>query len=117
MVRFLSPSFIIFLSLGFSLLISLKAKKAVSFYNDIKPIFQSSCNGCHQPAKKKGDYLMTEFSSLLKGGETGEVAVLPGYPEKSYLLDQITTDGDGLSEMPKGKNCLLYTSPSPRDRG
>ena len=92
MARILSPSFIIFLTLGSFLLVSLKGKKAVSFYNDIKPIFQSNCNGCHQPAKKKGDYLMTEFSYLLKGGESGEVAVLPGYPEKSYLLDQITTD-------------------------
>lgn len=104
MARILSPSFIIFLTFGSFLLVSLKAKKAVSFYNDIKPILQSNCNGCHQPAKKKGDYLMTEFSSLLKGGESGEVAVLPGYPEKSYLLDQITTDEDGVSEMPKGRN-------------
>ena len=51
--------------------------KPVSFYKHIRPIFQAQCNGCHQPAKKKGDYIMTEFAALLKGGEEA-VAVVPG---------------------------------------
>ena len=34
-------------------------KKLVSFHKEIKPIFQANCNGCHQPAKMKGDYLIT----------------------------------------------------------
>ena len=50
----------------------------VSFHKDIKPIFQANCNGCHQPAKMKGDYLMTEFVALLEGGETGKIAIVPG---------------------------------------
>ena len=80
-----------------------KQAKKISFYKDIRPIFQEHCNGCHQPAKMKGDYLMTEFPSLLKGGESGETAVVPGKAEISYLIDQIKTDKDGFSEMPKGK--------------
>ena len=85
--------------------VSARGKEAdkISFYKDIRPIFQEHCNGCHQPAKMKGEYLMTEFASLLKGGESGEVAVVPGKPEISYLVDQIKTDQDGFSEMPKGK--------------
>jgi mono/diheme cytochrome c family protein len=51
--------------------------KPVSFYKYIRPIFQAQCNGCHQPAKKKGDYIMTDFAALLKGGEEGH-AVVPG---------------------------------------
>ena len=78
--------------------------KEISYHKDIFPIFQTHCNGCHQPAKMKGDYLMTEFSSLLTGGETGKAAVVPGFPEKSFLIDQITKDKDGFAEMPKGKN-------------
>ena len=49
----------------------------VSFYKEIKPIFQANCNGCHQPAKMKGDYLMTEFASLLEG-ETVNRLWFPG---------------------------------------
>ena len=76
----------------------------VSFEKDIKPIFQANCNGCHQPAKMKGDYLMTEFAPLLTGGETGKVAIVPGKPEKSYLYEQIKLNKTGESEMPKGVN-------------
>ena len=64
-------------------------KPSISFHKDIKPIFQANCNGCHQPAKMKGDYLMTEFVALLEGGETGKIAIVPGKPEDSYLFDQI----------------------------
>ena len=78
--------------------------KKISFYKDIRPIFQEHCNGCHQPAKMKGDYLMTEFSSLLQGGESGKKAVVPGNPDSSYLIDQIKPDKAGFSEMPKGKD-------------
>jgi mono/diheme cytochrome c family protein len=78
--------------------------KKISFHDDIRPIFQANCNGCHQPAKMKGDYLMTHFLSLLKGGETGKSAVVPGKPFDSYLIDQIKINPDGSSEMPKGKN-------------
>ena len=52
------------------------AEKIISFQKDIKPIFQANCNGCHQPAKMKGDYLMTEFVALLEGER----------PEKSQLF-------------------------------
>jgi hypothetical protein len=33
----------------------------VSFSKDIYPILQANCMGCHQPAKKQGGYLMTDF--------------------------------------------------------
>ena len=52
----------------------------VSFYKQIRPILQAKCTGCHQPAKAKGDYIMTDFAKLLEGGEEGH-AVLPGDPE------------------------------------
>ena len=75
----------------------------VSFEKEIRPLFQAHCTGCHQPAKVRGGYLMTDFASLLKGGESGETAVVPGKPELSYLIDQIRTDENGVAEMPKGK--------------
>lgn len=79
-----------------------KAADKVSFYRDIRPIFQRHCNGCHQPAKASGEYVMTDHASLLKGGETGEVAIVPGKPETSYLIGQITPE-DGEASMPQGK--------------
>ncbi|MCA8985040.1 MAG: DUF1553 domain-containing protein [Planctomycetaceae bacterium] len=75
---------------------------AISYHTQIKPIFQAHCQGCHQPAKPQGQYVMTSFEALLKGGESGERAVQPGQPDASSLLEQITpTNGEAL--MPKGK--------------
>ncbi len=81
------------------------AADQVSFYKDIRPIFQAHCQGCHQPAKASGDYVMTTFDRLTKGGESEEAAIVPGKPASSYLLDQITPAGD-KAEMPKGKKPL-----------
>ncbi len=70
----------------------------VSFYKDIRPILQANCAGCHQPAKAKGDYIMTDFAKLLAGGEEG-AAIIPGKPEESNLL-ALATPADGKAEMP-----------------
>ena len=82
--------------------------KPVSFYKHIRPIFQAQCNGCHQPAKKKGDYIMTEFAALLKGGEEA-VAVVPGKAAESNLLKLIKPDAHGKAEMPQKADALHAT--------
>lgn len=74
--------------------------KPVSYYNDIRPIFQANCVGCHQPSKDNGDYVMTDFNRLLAGGEDA-TAIVPGKPDESYLIEEITPDADGDAEMPK----------------
>ncbi len=79
--------------------------KPVSFYKHIRPIFQAQCNGCHQPAKKKGDYIMTEFVALLKGGEEGG-AIVPGKAAESNLLKLIKPDEKGKAEMPQKADAL-----------
>jgi WD40 repeat protein len=45
---------------------------------------------------------MTEPALLLKGGESGEAAIVPGELAKGYLLQQIRPK-DGQAEMPKGQ--------------
>ncbi len=82
-----------------------EAAKPLSFYKDIRPIFQAHCQGCHQPAKARGEYVMTVFSKLLAGGQSGQPAVVPKQPDKSFLLEQITPH-DGKAKMPEGKKPL-----------
>ena len=74
----------------------------VSYYNQVRTIFQARCQGCHQPAKSGGGYVMTEFSKLVAGGESETAAIIPGKPDDSYLMELITPQ-DGKAEMPKGK--------------
>ncbi len=82
------------------------AKSAVSYFRDVRPVFQEHCQGCHQPAKRGGAYVMTSFAELLKGGESEAVAIVEGKSADSNLLDQITPDKDGKAAMPKEKPAL-----------
>ncbi|MFG0335654.1 MAG: DUF1549 domain-containing protein [Maioricimonas sp. JB049] len=77
----------------------------ISYYKQIRPIFQAHCQGCHQPAKSSGAYVMTTFERLVGGGESEEPAIVPGKPDESYLVDEITPV-DGEAAMPKGKPSL-----------
>lgn len=79
-----------------------QAEAPVSYHRDVRPIFRAKCQGCHQPAKPLGGYVMTEHALLMKPGETGFEAVVAGKPQDSYLLDQITPGEDGsAAAMPK----------------
>ena len=79
--------------------------RKISYDKDIRPIFQTHCQGCHQPSKKGGDYVMTDFSLLLKGGESKETAIVAHKPAESYLIHRISKT-DGAAEMPQGKKPL-----------
>ncbi len=78
----------------------------VSYYNDVRPIFAQHCNGCHQPAKAQGVYITSTHAEILRAGETGKPAVVPGKPEKSNLLEQVKVHANGKAEMPKGRDPL-----------
>ena len=81
------------------------AAAAVSYFRDVLPILQANCHGCHQPAKASGALEMASFRSLLAGGESGLPAIVPGKPDESHLIDQITPT-DGEAAMPQDKKPL-----------
>ena len=73
----------------------------VSYYKQVRPVLQGACHGCHQPAKAKGGFVMTEFAALVKGGEEDGAAIVPGKPAESALVKNITPGPEGKVEMPK----------------
>lgn len=81
------------------------SQRTVSYHRDIEPIFRANCQGCHQPAKAQGEFVMTDFAALLQAGESGEPGIVPGKPEESYLLEQIIPI-DGEAAMPKKGKAL-----------
>ncbi len=72
----------------------------VSYAKAVEPLLRDKCQGCHQPAKPQGKYEMTSFARLVAGGESGAAAVVPGKPDESYLVEQISVH-DGKAQMPK----------------
>ncbi len=103
----------VFALAGFTAITSTRAAEAkadpnlpVSYYKQIRPIFQANCQGCHQPAKSKGGYVMTDFAKLLAGGDSKDKAIVAKQPEKSNLL-KVITPVKGEAEMPEGKPPLV----------
>jgi mono/diheme cytochrome c family protein len=103
---------LVFLPVGWQVFADPPAEKKpepdgpVSYYRDIRPIFAQHCQGCHQPAKPQGGFIMTSYTDLLKQGERMQAGVVPGQVEKSFLVDQITPTKEGKTAMPKGKDPL-----------
>lgn len=75
----------------------------VSYYEQIRPIFQAKCQGCHQPAKAKGEYIMTQFEQLLKGGKSGETGIVPGKAAESNVFFRVTPEAGEDIMPPKGE--------------
>jgi WD40 repeat protein len=85
-------------------MIDAKAGK-ISYYKQVRPIFQQHCQGCHQPAKAGGGFNMTVYADLLKKGDRDKPGIVPGKPDASFLVELIRPE-DGKSEMPRGKDPL-----------
>ncbi|NNJ26198.1 DUF1549 domain-containing protein [Alienimonas chondri] len=73
---------------------------AVSLAEDLWPVLQAKCLGCHQPAKSEGGYLMTDPQAFFAGGDSGLAAVTPGEADHSFLLQRVTPNAEGVAEMP-----------------
>ena len=72
------------------------------FENRIKPILEEKCMKCHGDEKQKSGFRLDNRWDLLKGGHSGEIAVLPGDAGKSFLIEALTTDDEDMIMPPKG---------------
>jgi DNA-binding TFAR19-related protein (PDSD5 family) len=63
--------------------------RPISFHEQILPILERRCHGCHQPANAGGQLNLTSYSQLSKGGKQGSILV-PGKPEDSLMVKMIS---------------------------
>lgn len=74
----------------------------VSYYKDVRPLFAVNCQGCHQPARPQGGYVMTSHAALFKAGDKEKLGIVAGKPAESDVIAQVVTK-DGKAKMPKEK--------------
>ena len=74
----------------------------VSYDKQVRPIFQAHCQGCHQPAKAGGGYVMTAFDRLLKGGEASSRRSCRASRTRAISSSR-SRPTDGKAEMPQDK--------------
>ena len=76
----------------------------LSFSRDVRPILSEMCFSCHGPDEKgrKGELLLSEMAGALKGGESGEPAIVPGKPALSEMIKRLHSE-DPDERMPPGE--------------
>src|SRR5579872_691631 len=82
-------------------------KQNLTFAQDIKPMFDKSCVGCHGADKPKGKLRLDTLEGTLKGSVDGKV-VEPGKSASSFLLSNIAYLGDEEDFMPPPKDLAQY---------
>jgi hypothetical protein len=86
--------------------LALQAADDFEFFEaKIRPVLVERCYKCHSrdAEKLKGALLLDSREGMLKGGESGQPAIVPGYPEKSKLFEAISHRNPDLQMPPKEK--------------
>lgn len=98
-----SPAIILIVALAGGARPPATAVEAIDFSRQIRPILSENCFFCHGPDEKKREAgLRLDEEAAAKGDNDGVIAVVPGDPEKSALIQRIVSD-DPDEVMPPPK--------------
>ena len=76
---------------------------SVDFFNDVWPILEGRCLDCHRGTKSKGGLRLDQREHALKGGKTGNAAIVPGHLDTSELLQRVQSSDTEETMPPKGE--------------
>jgi mono/diheme cytochrome c family protein len=88
--------------LGFSLM-ALPSAQAVDYARDVAPIFSTHCLKCHGPEKQKSGYRLDQKAVALRGGDSGDAAIVISNSFASAIVQRITTTNEDEMMPPKGE--------------
>ena len=82
-----------------------EAPPSPDFATQIRPILSKYCFSCHGPdeAKRKAGLRLDTRAGAIARNEDGEVAVVPGDPAASQLLERVSTSDKDERMPPKAK--------------
>ncbi len=69
-----------------ALALSPRGDGAVDFGRDVQPIFEARCTKCHAGDQPKSGFRLDARRIALRGGNSGDPAIVPGHPEQSRLV-------------------------------
>jgi ankyrin repeat protein len=83
------------------------AVQRVDFVQQIQPLLERSCVACHGAERQRSHYRVDSAADMVKGGSSGEAAIVPGHGDQSPLVRYIAGQVDGM-EMPPAKQRGRY---------
>jgi len=78
-------------------------RKGLTYEKDIKPIFEKSCLKCHSGQKPKSKYRIDTLANAIKGGESGDAAIIPGNSAKSPMVHNVSDLVEDMEMPPTDK--------------
>ncbi len=90
----------------------LSAAEKLEFNRDVRPILSDKCFHCHgaDASHRKGDLRLDIRAEALKPAESGEIAIVPGKPERSEVVKRVELGHDDDDVMPPEKSGKPLTS-------
>src|SRR6476659_3151224 len=82
---------------------------APDFAKDVRPILEKSCFGCHGPEKQKSGYRLDVRDIALKGGDSGNAAIIPHNAKSSPLIRFVSGEDEEIVMPPKKSNVARLT--------
>jgi len=79
-----------------------RSKGQIVFHADIQPLLEDNCLKCHAD-KEKGELRLDSRERALQGGESEKPAFVAGHPEKSQMIELVTSDDKDIYMPPKGR--------------
>ncbi len=67
----------------------LVSAQEIDFKRDVMPILEERCLDCHGEDEQESGLRLDLRAKMLRGGDSGLPAMVPGKPEKSYLIEVI----------------------------
>jgi len=84
--------------------VSVAADK-IDFVKHVQPIFEEHCVHCHGSDEQESGLRLDRRATMLRGGDLGQPTIVPGKPEKSFLLD-VVKHLDPQTKMPPDEEKL-----------
>ncbi|MEL7263780.1 MAG: DUF1549 domain-containing protein, partial [Planctomycetota bacterium] len=79
------------------------ADDTIQFEEQILPIFADNCFHCHGEDEQQSGLRLDRRARMLRGGDSGLAALVPGDPENSYLLEVAQHLDPGMEMPPDGE--------------
>ena len=77
----------------------------VDFARDIQPLLESHCADCHNEDDDQAGLRVDQRAKMLRGGDSGVEAIIPGEPAKSYLIEMVRSSDEDI-RMPLDEDPL-----------
>ncbi|HEX4132376.1 MAG TPA: DUF1553 domain-containing protein [Pirellulales bacterium] len=82
---------------------SVATNGGVDFFADVQPILEARCLSCHQGTAAQSGLRLDSRPGALRGGDSGDAAIVPSQPSKSPLLDRVASTDADIVMPPKGE--------------